>query len=181
MTHFKRPWCWERLKAAGEGDDRGWDGWMASLFQWTWVWINCGSWWWTGRPGVLQFMGSQRVRHDWATELNWTKIKYNWQRMIKTKYFQHWSKETLFERKKWWRIVIYFRVEGLSSARGGNWKLCRAQLGNSLFPYVIDWVYLIQFRWWKSVFSYWLCPLLGGACSVALVVSDSEILSTMVY
>ena len=56
-----------------EGDDRGWDGWMASPTQWTWVWVNSGSWWWTGRPGVLQFMGSQRVRHDW-TDLNWTEI-----------------------------------------------------------------------------------------------------------
>ena len=71
-THWKRPWCWERLKAGGEGDDRGWDGWMASPTQWTWVWVNSGSWWWTGRPGVLQFMGFQRVRHDWVTELNWT-------------------------------------------------------------------------------------------------------------
>ena len=60
--------CWERLKAGGEGDDRGWDGWMASLTRWTWVWVNSGSWWWTGRLGVLQFMGSQRVGHDWATE-----------------------------------------------------------------------------------------------------------------
>ena len=51
--------------------DRGGDDWMASLNQWTWVWVNSGSWWWTGRPGVLQFMGSQRVRHDWVTELNW--------------------------------------------------------------------------------------------------------------
>ena len=66
----KRPWCWERLKAGGEGDDRGWDGWMASLTWWTWVWVSSGSWWWTGRPGVLRFMGSQRVGHDWATELN---------------------------------------------------------------------------------------------------------------
>ena len=72
LTHWKRPWCWERLKAGGEGDDRGWDGWMASLTQWTWVWVNSGSWWWTGRPGVLQSMGSQRVRHDWASELNST-------------------------------------------------------------------------------------------------------------
>ena len=72
LTHWKRPWCWERLKAKGEGDDRRWDGWMVSLSQWTWVWINCGSWWWTGKPGVLQSMGSQRVGHDWATELNWT-------------------------------------------------------------------------------------------------------------
>ena len=62
---------WEGLGAGGEGDDRGWDGWMASLTWWTWVWVNSRSWWWTGRPGVLQFMGSQRVRHDWAIELNW--------------------------------------------------------------------------------------------------------------
>ena len=73
LTHWKRPWCWERLTAGGEGDDRGWGGWMASLTQWTWVWVNFGSWWWTGRPGVLQSMGSQRVGHDWATELNWCK------------------------------------------------------------------------------------------------------------
>ena len=59
--------------AGGEGDDRGWDGWMASPAQWTWVWVNSRNWWWTGRPGVLQFMGSQRVGHNWATELNWTE------------------------------------------------------------------------------------------------------------
>ena len=69
----KRPWCWERLGAGGEGDNRGWDGWMASPTRWTWVWVKSGSWWWTGRPGVLQSMGSQRVGHDWATELNWTQ------------------------------------------------------------------------------------------------------------
>ena len=71
LTHWKRPWCWERLKAGGEGDNWGWDGWMASPTQWTWVWVNFGSWWYTGRPGVLQSLGSQRVRHDWTTELNW--------------------------------------------------------------------------------------------------------------
>ena len=70
LTHWKRLWCWEGLGAGGEGDDRGWDGWMVSLTRWTWVWVNSGSWWWTGRPGVLRFMGSQRVGHDWATELN---------------------------------------------------------------------------------------------------------------
>ena len=68
-TYLTRPWCWERLKAGGEGDDRGWDGWMASSMRWTWVWVGSGSWWWTGRPGVLQSMGSQRVRHNWATVL----------------------------------------------------------------------------------------------------------------
>ena len=63
----------EGLGAGGEGDDSGWDSWMASLTWWTWVWVNSGSWWWTGRPGMLRFMGSQRGRHDWATELNWTE------------------------------------------------------------------------------------------------------------
>ena len=76
LTHWKRLWCWEGLGAGGEGDDRGWDGWMASLTLWTWVWVIYGSWWWTGRPGVLQFMGSQRVGHDWATELNWTELNH---------------------------------------------------------------------------------------------------------
>ena len=69
LTHWKRLWCWEGLGAGGEGDDRGCDGWMASLTRWTWVWVNSGSWWWTGRPGMLRFMGSWRVGHDWATEL----------------------------------------------------------------------------------------------------------------
>ena len=62
-----------RVWVGGEGDDRGWDGWMASLTRWTWVWVNSRSWWWTGRPGVLRFMGSQRVGHNWETELNWTE------------------------------------------------------------------------------------------------------------
>ena len=75
MTHLKRPCCWVRLKVGGEGDNRGWDGWMASLTQWTWVWVNSGSWWWTGRPGVLQSMRSQRVRCDWSTELNWMEFE----------------------------------------------------------------------------------------------------------
>ena len=62
---------WEGLGAGGEGDNRGWDGWMSSLTRWTWVWVNSGSWWWTGRLDMLRFMGSQRVGHYWATELNW--------------------------------------------------------------------------------------------------------------
>ena len=70
LTHLKRPWCWERLKVGG--DERGGDAWMALLTQWTWVWVNSGSWWWTGRPGFLQSMGSQWVGHSWETELNWT-------------------------------------------------------------------------------------------------------------
>ena len=74
-TLWKRPWCWERFKAAGEGDNKGWDGWMASLTWWTWVWASSRSWWWAGRPGLLQSMGSQRIGHDWATDLKWTNLK----------------------------------------------------------------------------------------------------------
>ena len=70
-THWKRPQCWERLKVGGEGDDRGWDSWMASPTRWTWVWASSGSWWWIGKPGMLQSMRLQRVRYDWVTELNW--------------------------------------------------------------------------------------------------------------
>ena len=82
LTHLKRPWWWERLRAGGEGDDRGWDGSVASPTQWTWVWINSRNWWWTGKPGMLQFMGLQRVRHNWATELNWTELseRQEWQK-----------------------------------------------------------------------------------------------------
>ena len=61
-----------------KGTNRGWDGWMASPTQWTWVWVNYGSWWWTGRPGMLWFMESQRVGHDWETELSWTELNYSW-------------------------------------------------------------------------------------------------------
>ena len=70
LTHWKRPWCWERSKVGQEGDDRRWDGWMASPTQWTWVWVNSGSWWWKGRPSMLQSVVSQRVGHNWV---NWTE------------------------------------------------------------------------------------------------------------
>ena len=70
---LERPWCWEWLKVAAEGDDRGWDGWMDSLTWWAWVWANSWSWWWIGRPGLLQSMGSQRIGHSWVTELTWTE------------------------------------------------------------------------------------------------------------
>ena len=74
LTYLKRSWCWKRLKAGGEGNDRWWDGWMASLTRQTWVWIGSRNWWWTGNPVVLQSMGSQRVGHDWVTELNWAVL-----------------------------------------------------------------------------------------------------------
>ena len=72
LTPWKRPWCWERLKAGGEGDDRGWDGWMASPTQWTWVWASSRSWWWTGKPCMLQSMASHRVRLS-----DWIELIYN--------------------------------------------------------------------------------------------------------
>ena len=68
LTHLKRPWCWERLKVVGEGDDRGWNGLMASLTQWKWLWTSSRRWWRTGKPAMLQSKGSQRVRHDLATK-----------------------------------------------------------------------------------------------------------------
>ena len=73
----KRPWCWERLRAGGEGDDRGWDGWMASLTQWIWVWVNSGSQWRIGKPGVLQFIGLRRVGHDLVSKQQISKDKIN--------------------------------------------------------------------------------------------------------
>ena len=72
LTHWKRPWCWEGLGAGGGGDDRGWSGWMASPTRWTWVWVNSGSWWWTGRPGVLQLIHGVAKSQTQLSELNWT-------------------------------------------------------------------------------------------------------------
>ena len=83
VTHWKRPWWWERLKVGGEGNDRGWDGWMVLSNWWTWVWASSGSWWWTGKPGVLQSMVSQRVGHDWVTELTYRYYKTRrWEKRV---------------------------------------------------------------------------------------------------
>ena len=68
LTHWKRPWCWKRMRAEWEGGDRGWDSWMTSLTQWTWVWVDFRREWRTGKPGMLQYIGSQRVGHGWAPE-----------------------------------------------------------------------------------------------------------------
>jgi len=87
LTHLKRPWCWERLKAGGEGDDRGWDGWMASLTQWIWVWASSGSWWWTGKPEVLQSRGSQSQTRQ---RLNWC---WCWCFLDLDVYFIFWVRE----------------------------------------------------------------------------------------
>ena len=100
---IRRTWCWERLKAGGEGDNRGWDGWMASPTQWTWVWVNSRSWWWTGRPSVPQSMGSQKVGHDWVTELN-----------IYTSFYQVLRFKITAKNSQWtfWGVVIITRKDG---------------------------------------------------------------------
>ena len=77
LTHWKRLWCWERLRAGGEGNYTAWDVWMALVTWWTWVGASSRSWWWTGKPGVLQSMGLQRVGHDWVTELNWKELAWH--------------------------------------------------------------------------------------------------------
>ena len=104
LTHLKRPWCWETLRI-GEGGNRRWDGWMASWTQWTWVWINSRSWWWTGRPGVLQSMGSQRVGHNWATELNWTEVLKNLPARQEWG-FVPWVRKIPWRRK--WKFTLVF-------------------------------------------------------------------------
>ena len=73
LTHWKRPWCWERLNVRAERNDRGWDGWSVSPVWWMWIWTSPGSCWWTGKPSIVQYVGSQRVRHKWVTEVNWTE------------------------------------------------------------------------------------------------------------
>ena len=108
QAHLKRPWCWESLKA-GEGADRGWDSWTASPTQWTWVRINSQRWWWTGKPGVLQSLGSRRVWHDWATELTYMESK----KQYKGTYFKNWLtyiKQTLVtnrESRGWIRYLFF--------------------------------------------------------------------------
>ena len=79
---FEKTLMLGKIEGRRRGDDRGWDGWMASPTQWTWVWVDSGSWWWTERPGMLQFMGWQRDEHDWATELNWTEMLINKDRCL---------------------------------------------------------------------------------------------------
>ena len=115
------PWCWEGLGARGEGDNRGWDGWMASLNRWIWVWVNSGSWWWTGRPGVLRFMGSKGS--DTTEWLNWTELNACIQNLAKWYwriYFQGSNGETDIEN----RLVDTGRgEEGVRCMERATWKL----------------------------------------------------------
>ena len=115
LTHWKRPWCWKGLWAGGEGDDWGWDGWMASPTRWMWVWVNSRSWWWTGRPGMLRFMGSQRAGHDWTNELNWTELIYDYVNYKKGQFY-----------------IFSFDLESFSYANMENFK-CK-YLVDSMVP-----------------------------------------------
>ena len=99
LTHWKRPWCWERLKVRGEGDDRGWDGWMASLTQWTWVWVSSGSWWWRGKPGMLQSMGLQSV--DMTEQLNWTELSWTGSGCLHQGYSSNIVMREALQRPSW--------------------------------------------------------------------------------
>ena len=136
LTHWKRPWCWEGLGAGEEGDDRGYDGWMASLTRWTWVCVNSRSCWWTGRPGVLWFMGLQRVRHDWATELNWL----NWTESVREKTIIIRSQKTgypgqdciYFKLQKWYKPVTCILINNLIT-----------QDRNNILGYVCIYLYII--------------------------------------
>ena len=125
LTHWKRPWCWEWLRAGGEGGNRGWDGWMASPTQLTWVWASSESLWWTGKPGVLQSVGSQRVGHDWATELNWQAP--NLTSLIRAPTFSHSKSASLQVRSLPLTVVPSL-----------SWISCQKLGGLSTFPHPLS-------------------------------------------
>jgi len=116
------------IGARGEGDDRGWDGWMASLTWWTWVWVNSGSWWWTGSPGVLRFLGSQRVRHDWATELDWIVLI-----MQKVQFYGY---------TRWWSLIAEKKLQTIT----GKW------LNKSVILIWWNYTLLLKLMFWKTYF-----------------------------
>jgi len=126
LIHWKRLWCWERLKAGGEGYDKGWDGWMASLIQWTWVWARSGSRWWTGRPDVLQSMGSQRVGHN--ERLNWRswKIRKDWETTVRPEETQEtqldtmWVLDGILGRSVLWLVLCKSSCEHMFSVLLSN-------------------------------------------------------------
>ena len=132
LPHLKRPWCWERLMAEREGDFRGWDGWMASPTQWTWVWAGSKSWWWIEKPGMMQFMGSQRFRRDWASELkflgsSWIagsppKLKQILEslrsRKMENEFWHRFGQHTMNLRKSDWSVAELLRNQEISFCWG---------------------------------------------------------------
>ena len=164
--HLKRLWCWERLRAGGEGDDRGWDGRMASPTQWTWLWVDSGSWWWTGRPGVLWFMGSPRVGHDWVTELDWTELSpalWLWVRI-----FERGSQESSFKQN------LKLKSDALKPSLGIPWfssgqNLVLSLPGAGVWPLVKPLVR--ELRAWKL---YSMAKKVAGA-SLTCIAVDPEL------
>ena len=124
LTHWKRPWCWEGFGAGGEGDGTGWDGWMASSTRWIWVWVNSGSLWWTGRPGMLRFMGSERIRHDWATELKCLLHTEHSAFPSSTHYLIYSSQ---YPRKRYYNV--YFAIQGSQIERTPRSQSCKSSFG----------------------------------------------------
>ena len=135
---FEKTWCWEGLGAGGEGDDRGWDGWMASPTQWTWVWVSSRSWWWTGRPGVLQSMWLQKVGHDWATKLivsvihMWHTHIFLWGRQYVSS--KSWIFNILSFIEKVFQLLTYFIY--FWSHHEGKWDLSSLTRDRICIPYV---------------------------------------------
>ena len=143
LTHWKRLWCWEGLGAGGEGDDRGWDGWMASLTRWTWVWVNSGSWWWIWKPGVLRFMGLQRVGH--TERLNWTELFPDFlpSSLLSPPYSNSLNKQV---GKEFNQVVFKFRF---NKCYWGPSMYYMQSLRNR------NYVLLLLFKYWKMML--WKC------------------------
>ena len=143
LTYWKRPWCWERLKAWGEGDNRGWDGWMASLTRWIWVWASFGSWWWTGKPGMLQSMGlqSQTQLSNW-TELNWGSVQKKKKEKVMAPTPVLWPLDT----KNW--------LIGKDPDSGKDWrqeeKGTTEDDGWMASPTQWTWIWVNSRRWWRT-------------------------------
>ena len=168
LTHWKRPWCWERLKAGGEGDNRGWDGWMASLTWWAWVWAISGSWQWTGKPGMLQSMGLQRVGHDWATELNWPLSRHLFSYGLGSLgcrfCFESASVEEKGRKQDW--------VEGEAELWGRPYNLSHKDLGNYngfwVVPHHIEMAKASSLKRFWAVHFYFCYTCLSVSLSVTL-------------
>ena len=155
LTHWKRPWYWEGSGAGGEGDNRGWDGWMASPTQWTRVWVNSGSWWWTGRPGVLWFMGSQRVGHDWATELNWTEcIIENCSEIRKS------GRKEEYNLEKQWSLRGWHYLGEVTSGQSESYRLRNNFSRTLVFVRLIETVQTVKGLLYNIIHLQMLCTCL---------------------
>ena len=153
LTHLKRPCCWERLKGGGKWDNRGWDSQMASPTQWTWVWVNSGSWWRTGRPGVLWFMGLQRVGHDWVTELNFENSSYS---LHCIPFFDVWLAD-IFS----YSVACLFSFTEFSKEQSFL-ILMKSNFSNFLFCVSCFWCQISEHfaKIWNQGYFFWVCMFL---------------------